>query len=56
MSRKHKDINTEPMAARQLEAIVRQIARVKNGEKPISFTLNELDLMREDLLVELNGG
>lgn len=45
-----------PMAARKLESIVKQIARIKSGESTSTFTMHELNAMREGLLAELNYG
>ena len=53
MSKNTKSVVT--MASRKLEAIVGQIARTKGSKGTASFTIKELEAMRDELLVEING-
>lgn len=56
MSRKLKVAKVPvDMNSKKLEAVVRQIERVRNGDKLKSFTVRELEAMRDELLVEING-
>ena len=53
MGKKTKSVVT--IASRKLEAIVGQIARTKDSKGTASFTMKELETMRDELLVEING-
>ena len=55
MSKKNKPLKVvASIADKKLEAIIKQIARVKEGESS-SFTVKELESFKEELLAEING-
>jgi hypothetical protein len=53
MSKKNKTVVS--LASRKLEAIVGQIARTKDADGTASFSMRELETMRDELLAEING-
>lgn len=55
MSKKNKPLKiVASIVDRKLEAVIRQIARVRNGENS-SFTVKELESFKEELLAKING-
>ena len=56
MSKKRKPSNNSvPMTSRKLEALVKQMHRIRNDGDVSSFTMRELETMRDELLAEING-